>query len=300
MNISKTPSETIAQRSQRKSTAAFTLIELLVVIAIIAILAAMLLPALSTAKLRAQLIQCLNNTKQITLAWTMYGSGNDDACVQNDTRTAMTYEIGKATGDPAYQPQTWTIAYMDWTPATYITNRAWIQRGLFSTYMGSTLDSYRCPGDHYLSPAQAKAGFPYRSRSYSMNCTFGVDGTALQGAPDSTYSGRNAANPSYHQYLKLANVQQPSNFFLFLDEQADSINDSWYDIGTINSGTWIDMPATYHGSSCSLSFPDGHSETHKWLSGATAVPVRYISFPQTSAGSDQRDIQWMYQHATQQ
>jgi prepilin-type N-terminal cleavage/methylation domain-containing protein/prepilin-type processing-associated H-X9-DG protein len=283
----------------------FTLIELLVVIAIIAILAAILLPVLSAAQVRAQAAGCMNNCRELMLAWVQYYSDNNDHLVNN-------YQGAFAAGEELNQTyRSWVNNIMTWDLTDDVTGEPvtatnGIIKAAFFQYAGN-LKIYKCPGDHYVSQKQAAAGITSRPRSYSMNCFFGAY-TPPESPKLGVPAGANDIYPTYRQFLTGASLRDTANLFVMLDEHADSINDGWFQISPdTTASAWSDLPASYHNGACGVAFADGHSEIHKWRSGTcTKIPVEYTPQPHGAwppfstdpTGAGLQDGVWLEQQAS--
>ncbi|MFO1477051.1 MAG: prepilin-type N-terminal cleavage/methylation domain-containing protein [Verrucomicrobiota bacterium] len=241
----------------------FTLIELLVVVTVIAILAGILLPTLAKSKARAQGVFCLNNTKQLTLAWVMYADDHNGRLAYNLGSSAS---VGVAV-KPGSAPMNmnWANNILTWGLEPDNTNADKLVESGLGPYTAKAASVYRCPSDHAVSEIQRSATWMSRVRSYSMNAMVGDAGGFSQ-------TGVNVNNPDYTQFFSVTAIPQPSGIFIFLDEHPDSINDAYF-LNKAYSYEWHDLPASYHNGAASFSFADGHSEMHRWLSSTTMPPA---------------------------
>ncbi len=231
---------------------AFTLVELLAVIAIITLLAAILLPALSRAKAKAEEVVCLNNLKQLQVCAKLYTLDHDGVLPPNR------YVYNVNTQGPSYGFSN----KLTWCPglAPFDTTTENIERGLLFPYNKST-DIYRCPSDKsWVQTPEGESLHIRRTRSYNMS-------QSINGSP---YPDETVIFPP--SFTKISDIDDPSpsELLFFVGVHEDSILDSLFGIPPEGwkfdeEPRWWDLPAGRHSQGCNFSFADGHVEHWRWV-----------------------------------
>jgi len=240
---------------------AFTLIELLVVIAIIAILMAVLMPALQRAREQGQRAACLNNVKQLALAWILYADENEDKVVSSEAGGTWKSQYG----DP-WVGVTWSGDWAAGGQLPTIDQIRGIKEGAMWSYVRE-LKLYKCP-----------TGFRGELMTYAM--MIASNGRSVDGSP---------------VWKRRMQIPLPSQRLLFIDEGLSSPDA--YSTRYLTP-EWWDQPVTRHGDGTNLSFTDGHADYHKGTGSETVKKGRTnirshpgIWRPATEDGV--LDVQWM-------
>ncbi len=290
---------------------AFTLLELVVIVGLLALGAMLLSPALARTRPPSNAFQCLENSRRLAVAISMYSADNTDFYPPNpDDGTTTPGYTWSGTGRAG-------VGEVNEFNPDSLTNAA---RCLLSPYLGQNSGVFRCPADQrsglYSGVVPSLIGkIVPATRSVSMNSAVGtIDpafaaGSGHSGKPNQPTKGpwltgsHGANNPAldYATFGKRTDFQNvlPSRVFLLTDEEPYSLNDGVLATTAVGR-TFIDFPATWHERGCGISFCDGRAEIHRWNGTAINYGPLYSSGAHAAiSASDISDWTWLANASTQ-
>jgi prepilin-type processing-associated H-X9-DG protein len=257
----------------------FTVTELMMVTAILTLLAGLTFPSLSKAQAKARSAICLNDLKQLQLAWLLYADDHD----QKLTPNFSSVNAGKSDLTPS-----WVAGWLTYDANPDNTNTCNLLGSDFGRLGDHVMSPrvYRCPADK--SGAQFGNVWLARVRSYSMNCYVGQSGI-MPGSEAQVF-------------LRTTDIVDlpPARTWVFIEEHEDSIDDGSFLMSRPTDSShliWHDLPASRHNGAANLSFADGHVEMKKWLDARTRKPVERRKFAYASSPGN-CDCAWVLERTT--
>jgi hypothetical protein len=248
----------------------------------------MLLPVLGIAKQKAQGIQCMNNHRQLNLAWRMYVDDSNDVLPFAQFGKAW---VGGLLNFDGGNPSNWDSG------VDLMKSPLW-------PYCAGSAGIFKCPADHSrVKPSfgPLKGTLVSRVRSMSMNVWVGGEGDA----------GDVSWDPGWRVYRRPSDMIDPGpvNTWVFLDMREDSVNTGGFGQGMEGYpdkpqilGFGTDWPASYHHRAGGFSFADGHSEIHLWRDARTMPPITPAMNSLFARGGtpspNNVDVMWLQEHST--